>query len=110
MGPPQGAARRHINTDLEEVAAGRCGGFKKREALAAKRMHDRFPDLSAEALSQCAIAWLVLMRWGFVDVRRTGGGQRMCPDAEVELHEIAIALLLTRRRNANGPHRLGRMR
>jgi hypothetical protein len=34
----------------------------------------------------------------------------MCPDAEVELHEIAIAVLSTLRRNANGAHRLGRMR
>jgi acetaldehyde dehydrogenase (acetylating) len=34
----------------------------------------------------------------------------MCPDAAVELHEIAIAVLSTRRRNANGAHRLGRMR
>jgi hypothetical protein len=34
----------------------------------------------------------------------------MCPDAEVELYEIAIAVLSTRRHNTNGAHRLGRMR
>lgn len=46
MGSPEDPARRHLDTDLEEITAGRFGGVKKGQPLATERMHDCLPDVS----------------------------------------------------------------